>query len=208
MKEHRGPHYSAKCPFFVIPNDPLSATDSIEHCVSCVTCGHSQLEGMREDFRQTAFVTVLEETPKYDPEHPSGASFRTFIKSKVCCALWRLRRREQRYLPCGDPATTEVSAETTQTHEGNPLGAALYAASTTEESLEDAVGRKMETDRFRACLPALLAALTEKERAAVTLKYVHDAPGKQIAETLGVSEGRISQLTKSALARLRKGFCR
>ena len=61
MFNDRGPHYSAKCPFYIKPNNPLSAENSIEQCVRCATHGHCHLQGMRDDFRQIAYLTILED---------------------------------------------------------------------------------------------------------------------------------------------------
>ena len=36
-QECRGPHNRAKCPFYVVPENPLSAEISISKCVDCVT---------------------------------------------------------------------------------------------------------------------------------------------------------------------------
>lgn len=202
MNTHRGPHFLAKCPFFVSPEDPLSATASIAHCVACVTQDAPGLKTLCEDFRQTAFLTVIEETPNYNPHHRSKASFITFIKSKVCCALWQHRRQEQKYLACGDVATDEA----TDTADPNPLTEALRAGAERAERLEDAVICHLETERFRAALPALLTRLTPAERTALTLKYFHAATGKAIARELRVSPGRVSQLLKSAREKIKNAF--
>ncbi len=203
MNTHRGPHFSAKCPFHVLPEDPLSATDSIAHCVKCVTSQNATLKDQSEDFKQTAFLTVIEATPKYDPDHPSGASFITFIKSKVCCALWQQRREVLKYLLCGDVASEE---EETATEEPTPLAAHLRNAACSTESLEDNVIDDLETQQFQAALPALFLRLTDPEKIAIRLKYFSDATGTEIAKTLGVSHGRVSQLLKRARTKLRKAY--
>ena len=200
MLRNRGPHSNANCPFYVLPNNPLSAQNSIHQCVRCVCSGAPQLEGMREDLRQTAYLTILEETPNYDPKHPSGASFITFIKSRVCGRLWSERRKASKYTPFAyeEPVTAASAA--------NPLVAALTAEACASESLEDQVCEKIEIQDFRAVLPQLLERLSEKERQAITLKYFKDASGIDISRRLSVSEGRVSQLLKSALAKLKVAY--
>ena len=198
MLSNRGPHYSAKCPFYILPGDPFSAETSVNQCVQCVTCDHPRLEGMRDDFRQLAYLTILEEAPKYDPDHPSGASFITFMKSHVCGRLWSERRKESKYTPFSHDAPFEAESH------ANPLIASLTAEACASESLEDEVCQKMEIEDFRAALPQLLAGLRKKERQAIALKYFKDCSGRDIAKQLRVSEGRVSQLLKSALGKLRK----
>ena len=200
MLSNRGPQYSAKCPFYILPNNPLSAETSIHQCARCVSCGTPYLEGMRADFRQLAYLTILEEEPKYDPAHPSGASFITFIKARVCGRLWSKRRETLKSIPfsCDDSADAESPP--------NPLEASLTAEACACESLEDDVCRKIAVDQFRSFLPQLLAGLSKKERQAIALKYFKDCSGIDIARQLSVSEGRVSQLLKSGLSKLKKAY--
>lgn len=198
MFNDRGPHYSAKCPFYIEPNNPLSAEKSIEQCVRCATRGHCRLQGIHDDFRQIAYLTILEDEPKYDPAHDSGASFITFMKSRICGRLWSERRKALKYTPFSMDPPAEPDARP------NPLVAGLTAEACASESLEDEVCQKMEIEDFRAALPQLLARLGKKERQAIALKYFKDASGRDIARQLRVSEGRVSQLLKSALGKLRK----
>ena len=200
MFMNKGPHNNAKCPFYVLPNNPLSAQISIHKCVRCVCSGAPHLEEMREDFCQTAYLTILEEAPNYDPKHPSGASFITFIKSRVCGCLWSERRKASKYIPFAyeEPVTADTAA--------NPFVAALTAEACACESLEDEVCEKIEIEAFRSVLPQLLPKLSEKERQAIALKYFKDCSGIEISRRLSVSEGRVSQLLKSALAKLKVAY--
>lgn len=200
MFMNKGPHNNAKCPFYVLPNNPLSAQISIHKCVRCVCSGAPHLEEMREDFCQTAYLTILEETPKYDPKHPSGASFITFIKSRVCGCLWSERRKASKYIPFAyeEPVTADAAA--------NPFVAALTAEACACESLEDHVCAKIDIQDFRSVLPQLLERLSKKERQAIALKYFKDCSGIDISRRLSVSEGRVSQLLKSALSKLKTAY--
>ena len=198
MFHDRGPHYSAKCPFYIEPNNPLSAETSVNQCVRCATCGHSRLQGMRDDFRQIAYLTILEDEPKYDPDHPSGASFITFMKKRVCGALWSERRNALKYTPFSMDPPSEPDADP------NPLVAVLTAEACASESLEDEVCEKIEVEELRSFLPQMLKRLSQKERRVIELKYFNDCSSRDIAKQLRVSDGRVSQLLKSALGKLRK----
>lgn len=202
MFNDRGPHYSAKCPFYILPNNPLSAETSIKQCVRCATCDHPRLRALRDDFRQLAYLTILEEEPNYDPCHESGASFITFMKSRVCGHLWSERRKELKYTAFSMDPPSKPDANP------NPLVAALTAGACASESLEDEVCEKIEIEDFRSVLPHLLTGLSKKERQAIALKYFQDCSGVEIARQLSVSEGRVSQLLKSALSKLKKAHSR
>jgi RNA polymerase sigma factor FliA len=52
-------------------------------------------------------------------------------------------------------------------------------------------------------LADILEELSEKERLVIALYYYEELTQKEIAEVLGVSEGRISQLHSQALLKLR-----
>ena len=106
MRAYHHPGNSGDCPFYIDPDDVLTAEASICQCVGCATRGDTCLQARRDDFRQLAYLTILEETPKYDPAHPSQASFITFIKSQVCSTLWSQRRKELKYLTFPSQAIT------------------------------------------------------------------------------------------------------
>ena len=208
MREYRHPGNSGKCPFYIDPDDVLTAEASICQCVTCATRGDAELQGRKADFRQLAYLTILEETPKYDPAHPSQATFITFMKSRVCHKLWSERRKELKYvaLPIIEPQMAEGYGNAPSVL--NPLSAALYTDACDRETLEDEVLEKIHGDQFREHLPAMLDRLTEKERKVLMLKYFQDYTGRQIAETLGLSKGRVSQLTKTALSKLKTVYQR
>ncbi|MYK17337.1 sigma-70 family RNA polymerase sigma factor [Candidatus Poribacteria bacterium] len=208
MREDRHPGNRGQCPFYVDPDDLLTAEASICKCVTCATRGDAGLQACRDDFRQLAYLTILEETPKYDPTHPSQASFITFIKSRVCHRLWSQRRQELRYLPCSlvESVTSEFSDDVPTAL--NPLAAELYNTAVAAESLEDEVIEEVHLERFREQLPVMLKRLTEQEQEIVRLKYFQDYTGTQIAEALGISKGRVSQLMKSLLGKLKSVYLR
>ena len=52
----------------------------------------------------------------------------------------------------------------------------------------------------------LLATLPERQRAALVLRYFHDAPDGQIAEALGCRTATVRSLTSRGIAALRAGY--
>lgn len=196
---HGNPSHRERCPFNIVPNEPLSAITSIDHCVSCVCRNNAYLKSHYEDLRQIAFLTILEETPNYDPNHPSGASFITFIKAKVCIRLWR----EQRKLLQETPFPYQ---ECSENEENNPLEAELLTQACAIEDMADSVIQQIEVNFLRKCLPKLIEKLTEKEKRVIQMKFFKEHTGVQIAKELNISEGRVTQLTQKALAKLGKAY--
>lgn len=200
MSELRGPHNRGNCPFYVNPENPLSAKSSVDHCVNCVKSDKAQLENLIEDLRQIALLTIIEETPKYDPDHPSGASYITFIKARVCTRLWSERQKVLRQIPYSH----QDALMNTENH--NPLTEVLTVQACTIENVADTVIQKIETECLQKYLPELISKLSEKERSIIELKFFQEFNGTEIAEMLEISEGRVSQLTKSALEKLGKAY--
>ena len=202
MTHPRGPHNRGNCPFHVVPNDPISAEASICKCVTCVIANNPQMERYRDDLRQIAFLTIMEETPKYDPNHPSNASYTTFIKARVCTRLWMERRNVLRYVTFPDTDTSEEM----DICEHNPLVKGLITEAEAVESVADSVIRKLEVETLRKYLPALLDKLSDKERSVLEMKFWDACSGAEIAQSLGITPGRVSQITKSALDKLNKSY--
>ncbi len=193
------PSHRERCPFNIVPNDLLSAAVSIDHCVSCVCRNNAYLKSHYEDLRQIAFLTILEETPNYDPNHSSGASFITFIKARVCIRLWR----EQRKLLQETPYPYQ---ECSEDDKKNPLEAELITQACAIENMDDSVIQQIEIGFLRKCLPKLIEKLTEKEKRVIQMKFFREYTGVQIAQELNISGGRVTQLTQSALAKLGEAY--
>lgn len=201
-KRYGNPSKRHLCPFDIVPNEPLSAETSIDHCVTCVCRNDAHLLSHSEDLRQIAFLTILEETPNYDPEHKSGASFITFIKSKVCIRLWREQRKLMQEIPFSHQERCEDNNESNK----NPLKEALITQVCAIENIADNVIQQIEVEFLRKSLPKLLENLTEKERRVIEMKFVKEYHGTQIAQELNISEGRVTQLKQSALVKLGKAY--
>ncbi len=202
MPYQPGPHYSGKCPFKIVSENLLSADQSIRRCVNCVTEDYTRLKSLKKDFYQIAMLTVLESMPKYDPNHPSGASFITFIKKRVCTRLWWEREKELNCFPF--PIDEQPTDDDNWTP--NPLVAGLNAEACAHDALEDEVIRQLEVEQFCEHLPQFLVKLTEKQRRVLEMKFLEERSGVEIAKALGISEGRVTQITKTALEKVKKAY--
>ena len=198
------PRHRDRCPFYVTPENALSAEPSIHQCVTCVTRNSSRLSQHYDDLRQIAFLAILENTPKYDQEHTSGANFITFIKAKVCTRLWKERRqliKEMRETPY-----CHLDDDPHEVNDPNPLVARLTAEACIVENMADHVIQQIEAEFLRKALPDLLDKLTKKEQRIIQMKFFEEQSGVNIAQELGISEGRVSQLTQRALAKMGKAY--
>ena len=202
MRQQRGPHYSKKCPFYILPNQPLTAEKSVNRCVECVACGRQRLQDRKADLHQIAYLTILENSPKYDPEHQTGASLSTFIRSRVCAKLWNESEKDLKSIPC----SVLEEDRGAQQQEVNRLVDGLAAESLLRESVEETVTWGVDVENFKTLLPQLLSCLSEKERTVVKMKFYEGLKAVEIARRLSISEDRVSQLSRSAVAKLAKAY--
>lgn len=202
MTPHRGPHYSKNCPFHITKNQPLSAAESVVRCVECVTCGCDRLKPAKADLHQLAYLTIVENDPKYDQNHPSGASLGTFIRSRVCATLWNERDKDLNAIPY-----SALEGDNGAQHQKvNRLIDELVAESLLCESVEDTAIRHLDLENFKMALPQLLECLSEKERMVLEMKFYQGLKAVEIADRLGLSQGRVSQLHRKAIAKLGKAY--
>ncbi|HEX7650905.1 MAG TPA: sigma-70 family RNA polymerase sigma factor [Noviherbaspirillum sp.] len=75
-----------------------------------------------------------------------------------------------------------------------------------EESYEESVYGSIELKHLYKKVAELLECLPDKERRVIKLHYLQQIPFEEIAGMFGLSKGRISQIHKSALERLKAGF--
>lgn len=199
-----GPTQRGKCPFYIVPDDPLSADASVKHCVESITSNNVRLQSLKEDFYQIAYLTILEALPEYNPSHPSGASLITFVKARVCTRLWGERDRELSHIPF--PTEPSQCSGCSGACCRNPLVSELTRQACSQETMEDEVIRRLETENLRRYYPLLTRRLTEKEKSVLQLKFFQEKSGVEIAKILGVSQGRVSQLTQTALGKVGKAY--
>jgi RNA polymerase sigma factor for flagellar operon FliA len=80
-----------------------------------------------------------------------------------------------------------------------PAGSTAGLADEGASPLEDVLARR-EHDALRAAVEGL----PEREREILEMRYFQDMPSKAIAQAMGLSEARISQLHARATSRLRE----
>ena len=74
------------------------------------------------------------------------------------------------------------------------------------ENIADNIIEKIEIETLKKKLPKLMQNLSKKEQMVINMKFFQENTGVEIAENLSVSEGRVSQITKNALAKIGKAY--
>lgn len=174
-------------------------------------------EGLeRGDFEQLAFTGLIEAIDRYDPLH--GAPFKAFARARIRgavadgaarsserAALYRARRQSERVrsLLSEDPAKHgDALAELAEL-------ASTLAIGLLAENARLSVGAPIDAYESLAWRELQLKAIEEIERLGTAEKtvmqqhYLNDVPFTEIAKLMGVSKGRIAQIHRAALVRLR-----
>lgn len=182
----------------------------------------------RDDFQQLAHRGLLEAIDQFDPLN--GAPFEAFARHRIRGAIadgaaksseagahYNHRRR--------------VEAERLRSlSTGAPDPNADYLAQLSDLSAALAIGLIAESARFagpgggapdalapyegvswretQLCVAREIERLPAVEKSVMQLHYFNDVPFVQIAQLLGVGKSRVSQLHRSAIARVRERMWR
>lgn len=177
-----------------------------------------------EEYLQFALVGMMESLDRFDPAH--GVMFKTFATRRITGAVLSglsslserqeqivLRRRvtEERTASLADGRATEDDPEAIlRTLAGIGVGLALgYILDGTgmmeggEQSLPDNTYTRVELKQFQERIKHVLKGLTPKEQDVIRLHYFQSKSFDEVAAQMALTKGRISQLHKQALGRLR-----
>lgn len=174
------------------------------------------------DCAQNALVGLLEAINRFDPSR--GIMFRTYARHRIRGAVFdgmrALRDEFRRDAQEHERMTMIRERITTLVEEAVPDPLEAFVASTVGLSLgflmeagsipahpyiADAYAHR-EREEVGETLAAAIEQLPEREQAIVVLHYHHFVPFVAIAEQLGVTKGRVSQMHKRALERLRESL--
>jgi RNA polymerase sigma factor FliA len=177
------------------------------------------------DLSQFAFAGLLEAIDRFDPKH--GAPFRAFAAHRISGSItdgiaranemreqvsWRHRLRRERLSSLAERSDVASPIEKlAEIAGGLALGFMLEGTGLLFESEEDKASSSPETayesvawNELVGELKSAIPALPERERTILERHYVDGLSFDQLALLLSLSKGRISQLHRAALARLRK----
>lgn len=171
------------------------------------------------DCVQNALIGLLEAMDRFDPRR--GIKFETYARYRVRGAVFNGLRTLRESLAQGSHAYDQTSAvlDRVQSLEdsagsdpleafvattvGLGLGFLLQAKSFPDREASTDAYAELEREELSTAVIEGIERLSEREQAILTLHYFHHVPFVDIASQLGVTKGRISQLHKRALERLR-----
>ncbi len=190
---------------------------------------HARRTGLRpdmfEDLEQFGYRGLLEAIDRFDPAN--GASFLTFASARIAgsivdgmgqlderSAQLRFRRRleRERFGSLTDgpheakSATEQLSDLVTELALGLILSAEERDAPTGLSGRADNGFDSLAWRETRTVLTQRVESLPEPERTVIRQHYLNDLLFSQIATMLGLTRGRISQIHRAALEKLRKSM--
>lgn len=178
-----------------------------------------------DEYLQLASVGLIESVDRFDPGR--GASFRTFSSHRIQGAILSgleasterarqlalKRQLEQERLESlssgGEAPRDDAFARLASIAIGLALGfmledVGLYRSD--EEAGEDNTYASAELRQMKRRLLKLVGKLPEREAKIIREHYFQQVPFDEIAASLGLSKGRVSQIHHRALAMLREAF--
>jgi RNA polymerase sigma factor for flagellar operon FliA len=166
------------------------------------------------EFAQNATVGLIESIDRFEPDR--GIEFRTFARHRVRGAVFNGLRQlwGQGISPAVDLARTASLAEDegedvlesfVSWTVGVGIGYLLDAASmpTGETDTQGPYG-SLERDQKYELLRKVVGLLPEREAMVLTMHYFQHVPFVEVAGVLNVTKGRVSQLHKQGIRRLRE----
>src|SRR6266480_2558604 len=177
-----------------------------------------------DDYLHYAILGLIEAVDKFDPGR--NVLFRTFAAHRVQGSVLnnverlserdeqlalkaRLRKQRLESLREGEKEgarTSKLFEEMADVAVGLALGymlegSGMYVA--PEDSRAQDVYSSHELKQLRAAIQAIVEILPERERDVIKYHYFHGLGVEEIANILGLSKGRISQIHRQALRSLR-----
>jgi RNA polymerase sigma factor FliA len=187
--------------------------------------GRQVFEIEYEEFRQYALLGLVEAIDRYDPNR--GAAFATYASHRIRGAILngiekhcerqqqisaRSRLRQERFeglLKDAAAAQQDAFARMVDVAIGVAIGYMLEDSNMyrgDDEAYDHNVYRSREVRDLARVLDNLVGTLPEQEQSVIRYHYYQHIRFDQIAENMGLSKGRISQIHHSALRRMKDHY--
>lgn len=171
------------------------------------------------DCVQNGLIGLLEAIDRFDPDRE--IKFETYARYRVRGSVFnglRVLRESLAHGVCshdnmnavldrveslGDGAQSDFLDDFVTTTIGLGLGFLLETKSFPDREESSDAYAELEKEELSVAVIEALEQLSEREQAILTLHYFHHVPFVDVAVQLGVTKGRVSQLHKRALERLR-----
>ena len=192
---------------------------------------HDEIEF--EEYLQLASVGLLESIDRFDPSH--GVQFKTFAARRMHGAILNglekitekqqqiafrkqlqnerresLKNRDETTGKQGENAPEDLFRNLANVGIGLALAYLLEGTGMidTQEERAESQGyyQRIELQQLQQRIRALVDELSEQERTVVRCHYLQEMQFSDIATMLGLSKGRIAQVHRQALERLRRAI--
>lgn len=171
----------------------------------------------RDDFVQNAQMGLLDAISRYDPER--GVAFPMYAKPRVRGAVFNglkailgerptqdVRPFSQRLESISSSASTEAFEEVVDSIVGLGMGYLLDEAARFQALPFDAVMEQADAAQTALRVQRAVGDLTDRLQLIIRKHYFEHVPFQNIAEEMGVTKGRVSQLHHAALLKLREAL--
>jgi RNA polymerase sigma factor for flagellar operon FliA len=175
------------------------------------------------EYLQFGTIGLIESVDRFDPA--LGIGFKTFAAHRINGAILsgletlsekrvqistrkrlQIERRDSARAALADSGTKDLFQQLAEVAIGLALGYILDNPVTYQH--EDATVAEhqyagLEMEQLRHRMQGLIGTLPQRERMVIKYHYLNQFPFTQIADTMGITKGRVSQLHRSALDLLR-----
>lgn len=164
------------------------------------------------DFAQNAGLGLLEAMSRFDPSF--GPDFAVYAKLRVRGAVFngvrvfltetdkrRDGRLQERVDALGGSESNDLLGSFAELVSGLGLGLLLES-----HAMNECVTEAVERDQMSQRVGKAMDVLTDRERLILTAHYFDGVPFVTMADRLGLTKGRISQIHKGGLIKLREAL--
>jgi RNA polymerase sigma factor (sigma-70 family) len=156
-----------------------------------------------EIFHETV-VIALEKADRYDPTKPAHSWLLGIAANKIKESMRKTSNRERK-----TPSVVDIHISK-QNRKQNTDTVGFTQELTEEDMIDSLLFRSSENslwqDRINISFDELISLVNEADRLVLSLAYTDNLRGKDLAATLGISEGAAYVRLSRAVSRLREAY--